>query len=127
MLIEKEMIVFPFPVGSIEVTFDEILKRSPERSYILAIDSEKSLSGMAWSDSQEAYFVYVPELHPKKRASIAINFGVDLSGFAFNVRMWSKAASQLSEVCGSVAVTARGIAGEEQREYEITYKFGSDA
>ncbi|MGJ7562153.1 hypothetical protein, partial [Brevibacterium casei] len=74
-----------------------------------------------------AYFVYVPELRPNSKSSLTINFGVDLTAFALNVRVWSKAASALRDVCGSVTVAGRGIAGEEQREYEVVYQFGSAA
>ena len=100
---------------------------SCEEPYIFAVESDKSLSGMAWSDSQRAYFVYVPELRPNSKSSLTINFGVDLTAFALNVRVWSKAASALRDVCGSVTVAGRGIAGEEQREYEVVYQFGSAA
>lgn len=122
-ILQAYTVSFPFGVTDMNVNFNGIKRNIQERSYVFAVSPPLPGTSLPYSAALNAHFVYLPALAPGTSAELAVPIGTESPVLSFSLRRWSKTAPEVVDAFSDFTITAKGVAGEECREYLVEYSF----
>lgn len=122
-MLQAYTVSFPFGVTDMIVSFNGVKRSIQERSYVFTVNPPLPGTSLPYSAALNAYFVYLPALAPGAPAELTVPIGTESPVTSFSLRRWSKKAPEVADAFSDFTITAKGVAGEECREYLVEYSF----